>query len=81
MERNVINQGHKRAICTQFCDYESSFECLLIKNIEKAIHTENLHKLMTEIFKSLNHKRLSIMREILFPFLYEMLVSCHFLNM
>ena len=44
-------------------DYESTFECLLTKNNEIAIHTKNSQKLMTEIYKSLNHESPSFMGE------------------
>ena len=36
---------HKRALRVLLGDYESTFECLLAKNNEIAIHTENLLKL------------------------------------
>ena len=39
---------HKRALSLPLGDYESSFECLLTKNNEIAIHTKSLQKL-TEI--------------------------------
>ena len=35
-----INRVHKRALRTLLGDYESTFECLLIKNSEIAIHTK-----------------------------------------
>ena len=54
---------HKRALRALLGDYESTFECLLTKNNEIAIHTKNFQKLMTEIYKSLNHESLSFMRE------------------
>ena len=55
---------HKRALRALLGDYESTFECLLTKNNEIAIHTKNLQKLMTEIYKSLNHESPSFMGEL-----------------
>ena len=54
---------HKRALRALLGDYESTFECLLTKNNEIAIHTKNLQKLMTEIYKSLNHESPPFMGE------------------
>ena len=39
------------------------FECLLTKNNEIAIHTKNLQKLLTEVYKSLNQGSTSFMEE------------------
>ena len=58
-----INRVHKHALRALIGDYESTFECLLTKNNEIAIHTKNLQKLMTEIYKSLNHESPSFMGE------------------
>ena len=58
-----INRMHKRALRVLHSDYESTFECLLIKNNEIAINTKNLQKLMTEIYKALNHESPSFMGE------------------
>ena len=58
-----INRVHKHALRALLGDYESTFECLLTKNNEIAIHTKNLQKLMTEIYKSLNHESPSFMGE------------------
>ena len=49
-----INRIQKRALRILFNDYEASFEELLQRNNEHTVHTKNLHKLMTEVFKSLN---------------------------
>ena len=43
---------HKRVLRALLGEYKSTFECLLTKNNEIAIHTKNLQKLMTEICKS-----------------------------
>ena len=42
--------------CLQQCfhDYESSFEALLTRIGINSVHANNLHKLMIEIFKSMN---------------------------
>ena len=51
---NEINNIHKRALRILFNDYETSFEELLHRNKEQTVHIKNLHKLMTEIYTSLN---------------------------
>ena len=53
---------HKRALRV-LLDYESTFECLLIKNNEIAIYTKHLQKLMTEVYKSLNQESPSFVGE------------------
>ena len=58
-----INRVHKCALRALLGDYESTFECLLTKNNEIAIHTKSLQKLMTQIYKSLNHENPSFMGE------------------
>ena len=58
-----INRVHERALRVLLGDYESTFECLLTKNNEIAIHTKNLQKLMTEVYKSLNQGSPSFMGE------------------
>ena len=52
---------HKRALRILLGDYESTFECLLTKHNEIAIHTKNFQKLMTEVCKSLNQESPSFM--------------------
>ena len=47
---------HICALRLLISDYESTFESLFTKNSEIAIHTENLQKLMIEIYKSLHHE-------------------------
>ena len=46
-----INRVHKRALRVLLGDYESTFECILTKNNQIAIHTKNLQKLMTEVYQ------------------------------
>ena len=59
-----INRIHKRALRILFNDYEASFEELLQRNDEQTVHTKNLHKLMTEVYKSLNHQNHAFMLDI-----------------
>ena len=54
---------HERALRVLLGDYESTFECFLTENTEIAIHTKNLQKLMTEVYKSLNQESASFMGE------------------
>ena len=46
-----------------FKDYESSFETLLTRSGISSMHTRNLQKLMTEIYKSMNRLNPSLVRE------------------
>ena len=55
---------HKRALRMLFNDYEASFEELLQRNNEQTVHTKNLHKLMTEVYKSLNRQNLAFMLDL-----------------
>ena len=43
--------------------YVSSFEILLTQNDSNSIHVKNLQKLMTEIYKSMNHLNPSLVWE------------------
>ena len=61
MEINRVHKGTLRALLS---DYESTFECLLTKNNEIAIHTINIQKLLTEIYRSLNHESPTFMGEV-----------------
>ena len=61
MHNSLKVRVHKRTLNALLGNYESTFECLLTKNNEIAIHTKNLQKLMTEIYKSLNHESPSFM--------------------
>ena len=49
-----INKLHERALRLVYDDYESSFDVLLNKNKSFSIHHQNIQKLMTEVYKSLN---------------------------
>ena len=59
-----INRIHKRALRILFNDYEASFEELLQRNNEQTVHTKNLHKLMTEVYKSLNRQNPAFMLDL-----------------
>ena len=50
-----VDRTHKRALRILYKDYESSFETLLARSGSDSIHIKNLQKLMTEIYKSMNH--------------------------
>ena len=50
-----IDRTHKRALRILYEDYESSFETLFTRSDSNSIHIKNLQKLMTEIYKSMNH--------------------------
>ena len=54
---------HKRALKILHNDYDSSFQSLLIRSNSFTIHVQNLQKLMTEIYKSLNNMNSSIVWE------------------
>ena len=59
-----INRIHKRALRILFNFYEASFEELLQRNNEQTVHTKNLHKLMTEVYKSLNRQNPAFMLDL-----------------
>ena len=58
-----IDRTHKRALRILYEDYESSFETLLARSGSNSMHIKNLQKLMTEIYKSMNHLNPSIVWE------------------
>ena len=49
-----IHRTHKRALQILYKDYESSSEALLTRSGSHSVHVKNLHKLMVEIFKTMN---------------------------
>ena len=49
-----IDRSHKRGLQILYKDYESSFGALLTRIGSNSVHVNNLLKLMTEIFKSMN---------------------------
>ena len=59
-----INRIHKHALRILFNDYEASFEELLQRNNEQTVHTKNLRKLMTEVYKSLNRQNPAFMLDL-----------------
>ena len=58
-----IDCTHKRALRILYKDYESSFETFLGRSGSSGIQLKNLQKLMTEIYKSINHWNPSIVWE------------------
>ena len=54
LTNNKINRLHERALRIVYNDYESTFEQLLINDKSFCIHHQNIHKLMIEIYKTLN---------------------------
>ena len=54
LTNNKINRLHERALRIVYNDYESTFEQLLINDKPFCIHHQNIHKLMIEIYKTLN---------------------------
>ena len=58
-----IHRTHTRALRILYEDYESSFETLLAQSCSNRIHIKNLQKLMTEIYKSMNHLNPSLVLE------------------
>ena len=59
-----INRIHKHALRILFNDYEASFEELLQRNNEHTVHTKNLHKLMTEVYKSSTRQNPAFMLDL-----------------
>ena len=58
-----IDRTHKRALRILYKEYECPFETLLTRSGSFCIHVRNLQKLMTEIYKSINHLNPSLVRE------------------
>ena len=58
-----IDRAHKRALKILHNDYDSSFQSLLAHSNRFTIHVQNLQKLMTEIYMSLNNMNPSIVWE------------------
>ena len=58
-----IDRTHKRALRILYNDYECPFEALLTRSGSFCIHVRNLQKLMTEIYKSMNHLNPSLIWE------------------
>ena len=60
---NLINKIHKRGLGVIYGKEDANFEDLLIKDSSCAIHENNIHTLLIEIYKSINHIRPPIMQE------------------
>ena len=58
-----IDRAHKRALKILHNDYDSSFQTLLAHSSSFTIHVQNLQKLMTKIYMSLNNMNPSIVWE------------------
>ena len=58
-----IDRTHKRALRILYKEYECSFKTLLTRSGSFSIHVRNLQKLMTEIYKSINHLNPSLIWE------------------
>ena len=60
---NLINKIHKRILRVIYEMEYANFEDLLIKDNSWTIHENNVHTLLIEIYKSLNHNSPPIMQE------------------
>ena len=60
---NLINKIHKRSLRVIYEVEDANFEDLLIKDNSWTIHESNIHTLLIEIYKSLNHISPPIMQE------------------
>ena len=60
---NLINKIHKRSLRVIYEMEDANFEDLLIKDSSWTIHENNIHTLLIEIYKSLNHISPPIMQE------------------
>ena len=61
---DLINEIHKRSLRVVYEMEDANFEDLLIKDSSWIIHENNIHTLLIEINKSLNHISPLIMQEI-----------------
>ena len=52
---NLISEIHKRSLRVKYEMEDANFEDLLIKDSSWTIHENNIHTLLIEIYKSLNH--------------------------
>ena len=52
---NLIYKIHKRSLLVIYEMEDATFEDLLIKDSSWTIHENNIHTLLIEIYKSLNH--------------------------
>ena len=60
---NLIKKIHKRSLRVINKMEDANFEDLLIKDSSWTIHENNIHTLLIEIYKSLNHISPPIMQE------------------
>ena len=61
---NLINKIHKRILRVIYEIEDANLEDLLIKDSSWTIHKNNIHTLLIEIYKSLNHISPPIMQEL-----------------
>ena len=59
----LINKIHKRSLRVIYEMEDANFENLLIKDSSWTIHENNIHTVLIEIYKSLNHISPPIMQE------------------
>ena len=59
---NLINKIHKRSLRVIYEMEDANFEDLLVKDNCWTIHENNIHTLLIEIYKSLNHISSPIMQ-------------------
>ena len=62
---NLINKIHKHSLRVIYEMEDANFEDLLIEDSSWTIHENNIHTLLIEIFKSLNHISPPIKQEFL----------------
>ena len=60
---NLINKIHKYSLRLKYEMEDANLEDLLIKDSSWTIHENNIHTLLIEIYKSLNHVSPPIMQE------------------
>ena len=61
--KNLINKIHKHSLRVIYEMEDANFDDLLIKDSSWTIHENNIHTLLIEIYKSLNHISPPIMQE------------------
>ena len=62
---NQINKIHKRTLRLVYEMEDANFEYLLLKNNSSNVHENNIHTLLTEIYKSINNLSPPIMKDFL----------------
>ena len=62
---NQINKIHKRTLRLVYEMEDANFEYLLLKNNSSNVYENNIHTLLTEIYKSINNLSPPIMKDFL----------------